>query len=252
MQLEVIDQKDFQHGRTRNYGASLGSAPIMAFLTQDAIPVNTHWATDILKMFAHFPKGVGLFGRNLPYPEHPFFVREEINNHFANLANLPLALSRRTDPEAWASGDNGWRQVLHFYSDNNSAIRRDIWKEIPYPEVDYGEDQVWANQIIEAGHTKLYAPTAMVYHSHNYGPEETYDRAKIEAAFFYEHFGCEIVKTVQHELDQDIAREIRNFEDWARVKNADTALIELRKKAIAEAYRGRRDGLAEAKATKIS
>lgn len=244
--LDVIDQKDFQHGRTRNYGASLGDAPVVAFLTQDAQPANPHWATDILKMFAHFPEAAGLFGRHLPYPEHPLYVREEILTHFENLKKWPLELSRETDPEKWARGDQGWRQVLHFYSDNNSAMRRTIWNDIPYPEVDYGEDQVWARDIIEAGHTKLYAPTAMVYHSHDYDPAATYKRAFTEGAFFFEHFGYELGKGSASDVKGRIARETRNFELWARRNNVDEAEIAMRKENIAEKYRGWRDGRAAA------
>jgi hypothetical protein len=33
------------------------------------------------------------------------------------------------------------------YSDNNSAMARAVWQEIPYPEVEWGEDQVWAFEI---------------------------------------------------------------------------------------------------------
>lgn len=244
--LERIDQKDFQHGRTRNFGASLGRAPFMAFLTQDAQPCHPHWATDILKMFDHFPDGAGLFGRHLPYADHPLYVRHEIQTHFEQFNALPLALSRDTDPEKWASGDQGWRQVLHFYSDNNSAMRRAIWNEIPYPEVDYGEDQVWARDIIEAGHTKLYAPTAAVYHSHDYTPEQTYARAKIEGAFFYTHFGYVLDEGSPDEVSERIAHETLHFELWARRHGVDSAEISMRKDNIAEKYRGWRDGRTKA------
>lgn len=40
---------------------------------------------------------------------------------------------------------------MHFYSDNNSAMARSVWKEIPYPEVDWGEDAVWAWGALQAG-----------------------------------------------------------------------------------------------------
>ena len=78
----------------------------------------------------------------------------------------------------------GWRQVLHFYSDNNSCLRRSVWGAIPYPVIEYGEDQVWADQIIKAGYKKAYAVNAVVYHSHDYDEAETLERSRIEAGFF--------------------------------------------------------------------
>lgn len=238
----VIDQKDFQHGRTRNDGAALGKAPIVSFLTQDAIPTNGSWGADIVKMFNHMPDAAGLFGRHKPYPDHPEYVRNEITNHFANMLKHPLALSKYTDPEKWASGDRGWRQLLHFYSDNNSAMRRDIWKDIPYAEVDYGEDQVWARDIVEAGYTKLYSPTACVYHSHDYDPKETYKRSKIEGAFFYEHFGYELSNGTDEEIAKRVKNEQMHFKLWAKTRNTDATEVEMRLKNIAEKYRGWKDG----------
>ena len=244
--LTVIDQKDFQHGRTRNEAAAGGTAPFIAFLTQDATPATETWAHDILAMMEHYPDAAGLFGRHLPYPDHPEYVRDEITQHFKGMLNLPLALSRDTDPERWQSGDIGWRQVLHFYSDNNSALRRSIWEKIPYPEIDYGEDQLWARTIIEAGYTKLYAPTATVYHSHDYTPEETYKRARTEADFFYTYFGYELGKGTEKEIAGRVAAEQRNFILWCSRRDLPEEEIENRKREIAEKHRGWKDGMEQA------
>jgi glycosyltransferase involved in cell wall biosynthesis/GT2 family glycosyltransferase len=245
--LTVIDQKDFQHGRTRNFGASLGKAPFIGFITQDAMPATQDWATDIVKMMRAVPEAAGLFGRHIAYPDHPAFVREEIETHFKNMKDKPLVLSKHTDPERWASGDVGWRQFLHFYSDNNSAMRRDVWNEIPYPEVDYGEDQVWARDIIEAGYSKIYSPTATVYHSHDYNPSETYKRSKTEGAFFYEFFGYELGKGSDEKIAKQVSREQANVEFWGRRRGITDDEIDMRKDNIAEKYRGWRDGRAKAR-----
>ena len=47
--------------------------------------------------------------------------------------------------------------------------------------------------IIQAGYTKLYCPTATVYHSHDYTPAETYKRSRIEGDFFRREFGYRLV-----------------------------------------------------------
>jgi glycosyltransferase involved in cell wall biosynthesis len=242
----VIDQKTFQHGRTRNEAAALGKAPIIAFLTQDAMPTNAGWGPDIIKMFNHVPGAAGLIGRHEPYPHHPEYVREEITRHFANMLKHPLVLSKDTDPERWESGDLGWRQFLHFYSDNNSAMRRSVWKDIPYPEVDYGEDQVWARDIIEAGYSKLYAPSACVYHSHDYDPAETYKRSKTEGAFFYRYFGYELGKGSEEDIAKRVKGEQMHFKAWAKKRNTPQHEVEMRLQNIVEKHRGWRDGRLEA------
>lgn len=245
--LMEIDQKEFQHGRTRNVAAAAGTAPIIAFLTQDAIPASNTWAHDICAMFKHVPHAAGLFGRHIPYPHHPEWVRGEIISHFEGMVKYPIMLSKDTDERRWSSGDLSWRQLLHYYSDNNSAMRRDVWNLIPYPEINYGEDQVWARQLIEAGYTKLYAPSACVYHSHNYGTDETYDRSKTEASFFFEHFGYELGGVTDAELLARVSQDRSSFLAWAANKSIDEAEIQLHISNIDAKQRGLRDGLRAAK-----
>jgi hypothetical protein len=86
-----------------------------------------------------------------------------------------------------------WQQFLHFFSDNNSCIRKKIFERIPFRIVKYGEDQLWASDIIRAGYEKVYVPTAIVKHSHEYTPEQVYERSIIDADFFKYHWGYEII-----------------------------------------------------------
>lgn len=243
--LTVIPKADFQHGRTRNDGAALGRAPLIAFLTQDALPAGPDWAGDIVTMFGHYPRAAGLFGRHIAWPQHSKFVRDEIAAVFKNLLVHPLALSKDTDAEKWFSRDQGWRKLLHFYSDNNSAMRREVWWDIPYPEIPYGEDQVWAKRIIEAGFQKLYAPTAAVFHSHDYSPEETFARSRTEAGFFFTHFGYRLGDGTETQLEARISREQEAVRRLAVTEGVEPAALERRLAVIAAKHRGWRAGLAE-------
>ena len=85
--------------------------------------------------------------------------------------------------------DRGYRQWLYFFSDNNALIRRSVWEKIPYPEVDFAEDQAWARLIIEAGYRKAYAHHAVVAHSHNYGLLERLQRSFDEGYALQRLFG---------------------------------------------------------------
>jgi hypothetical protein len=95
-----------------------------------------------------------------------------------------------TNPERWNDPEDvGWRRFMHFFSDNNSCLRRSVWEKHPYPEIEFGEDQAWADLIIKAGYSKVYAPTACVYHSHEFTLEQTAERKEIEREFFRSYFG---------------------------------------------------------------
>ena len=76
-------------------------------------------------------------------------------------------------------------------------MRRSIWEKVPYPDVDFAEDQVWAQQIIDEGYAKAYAPTAAVYHSHDFGLWEKLQRSFDEARCFNIQFGYRMCPTIK-------------------------------------------------------
>ena len=94
-----------------------------------------------------------------------------------------------TDRQAVIDDDEGWRKILHFYSDNNSCLRKSVWRSLPLPCVPYGEDQLWADMVIRNGYEKLYVRDAVVKHSHDYDTNDTFERAATEAEFFSSCFG---------------------------------------------------------------
>ena len=204
--VHQIDQQDFQHGYTRNQGIAWSDAEFVAFLTQDAIPADKDWLVNLVSAMENEPKAAGCFGRHIAHDDAPLLIKQELDHYFSSLDQFPRRLSIHTDPEAIKQSDRRWRQVLHFYSDNNSCLRKSIWEDIPLPCVPFGEDQLWAETIIRRGYSKIYANNAIVKHSHNYTPKETYNRARIEAGFYAACFGHTIHATRIH-MDHAISRE---------------------------------------------
>ena len=215
LRIKQIPQGEFQHGRTRNLCASLARSEFVAFLTQDALPTNEFWLYNIVTVLEHFPQAAGAFGRHVAWPDASSFIKRELSEHFAGLSRHPLLLSRDTQPELWRSGDQDWRQVLHYFSDNNSCLRRAAWQRVPFPEVAYGEDQVWADAIIRLGHAKLYVPSAAVHHSHTFTPDQAFARAETEAFFFASVFGYQSYDETRG-FDEQLETMQRSDRSWAR------------------------------------
>ncbi|UTW56267.1 glycosyltransferase [Kordiimonas sp. SCSIO 12610] len=212
--LHSIDKKDFNHGDTRNLGAEMTTGDYIAFLTHDACPADKRWLYNLVSAIEHFPDAAGAFGKHYAYDDASLFTKRDLNAHFDMLNNQPLCLTKDTDREAYEENPQ-WRQLLHFYSDNNSCMRREIWEKIPYRRVKFGEDQLWADDIIKAGLGKVYAPQAIVYHSHDYEPEENYERNMTESAFFKHFFGYELIKD-----EETLAKTLKDVNDhdaeWGR------------------------------------
>jgi len=189
IRLYQIRQAEFQHGKTRNMAAEMARGEYVAFLTQDALPTDGFWLYNLVSCLEHFPNAAGAFGRHIAHAGADRFTCRDLLAHFKMFHDLPISVSKTLDHEKWASKDRAWQQILHFYSNNNSCLRRAVWERFPYPELEFGEDQAWAWKIIEAGYEKLYACHATVAHSHNYSVKETEARAFVEATFFYHEFG---------------------------------------------------------------
>jgi glycosyltransferase involved in cell wall biosynthesis len=213
-----VEQKSFGHGRTRNMCMDLARGEFGLFLTQDSFPTDENWLYNMVSCVERYSEAAGGFGRHVACPEATPFVKRDISDHFRGLEEFPVALSRETEKERWQSEDPAWRQILHFFSDNNSCLRRSVWMDVPFPDCEYGEDQLWANSIIELGYQKIYVPSAAVFHSHNYNEDEIRQRASIEAIFFEEQFGYESYnRSVSYETQ--IEQLNRADRQWAKLNN---------------------------------
>ena len=193
--LYEIPNDQFGHGRTRNLGVDLSRGEYVAFLTQDALPASCYWLMNLVRTLEKEPDCAGAFGKHIAYPEHSSFIKNDMIRHFDQwLGNGPAILYKSTDEEKFLK-DQGWRQRCHAYSNNNSCLRKAAWSEIPFQDVVYGEDQLWALDILEAGYGKVYVHDAEVYHSHDYTFRETLNRSITEAHYFKKHFGQDLCES---------------------------------------------------------
>lgn len=186
VRLIEIPSSEFGHGKTRNFAIKNSCGEFIAMITQDALPINNDWLLRLVLAAEQDAKIAGVFGRHIAHSDASFFTRKELEQHFLGFLAQPVV--RLEDLNRYKI-DQGYRQFLYFFSDNNALIRRAVWESIPYPEVDFAEDQAWARLIIEAGYSKAYAHEAVVAHSHNYGLIERLQRSFDESYALQRIFG---------------------------------------------------------------
>ena len=164
VRLHEIPNSEFGHGKTRNLAAQLARGRIVAYLTQDALPSTAGWLTALVAPLD--PGGadaVAVFGKQEPRPGCFPLQKYEIQAVFARFGE-ELALFQRTERVPTSSE----MDLLAFYSDVNSAARRDFLLDvIPYRDLSYSEDMAFARDLIEAGYRKAYSPDASVEHSND-------------------------------------------------------------------------------------
>ncbi|MCC4801061.1 rhamnosyltransferase WsaF family glycosyltransferase [Enterovibrio norvegicus] len=187
-----IEKSDFNHGATRNLGVELSKGDFVAFITQDAIPLNNKWLYNLVSAVERDPMAAGAFGRHVAHDNADPFTKFEIYSHFSSLSNYPLSLNREIK-KPYELSEEQWSGILRYYSDNNSCLRKSAWSLVPYKPVKYGEDQIWGGDVIKQGFVKVYAIDAVVKHSHDYDFIETFDRAEIDGDYFKFFFDTNLV-----------------------------------------------------------
>lgn len=183
-----IKPEDFGHGKTRNFGIEQTNSEFCVMITQDAKPANDQWLINLIQPMLDDREVAGVFGRHIAYDHADIYTKYALEGHFHNLSHFPKVSKYENEERYNDKEDLPWRQMLHFFSDNSSALRRSVWEKHPYQDVDFAEDQIWAREIIEQGYKKAYAHESIVYHSHDYNSFESFRRSFDEAKAFRQYF----------------------------------------------------------------
>lgn len=175
-----IPRESFSHGGTRNLLMSEAQGEHVAFLTQDSVPATEDWLAVLLEAFTLAPN-VGLaFGRYRPRPEASLSVRRELSTWFNSFG----AGGARIDvlqPGQESAPARSFRGHLGFFTDANGMVARRAWEKVPFRQVPYAEDHLLAQDMLRAGFAKVYAPDAVVIHSHEYSAGQWMRRSFDEA-----------------------------------------------------------------------
>ena len=166
---KTIAKSEFSHGRTRQAAAEDARGRVIAYLTQDAVPANNLWLTNlvspILEGYAD-----AVVGKQIPRPDAPPILKYDICDTFAQLgSDVGVTVFKQTSTPLTQQEQD----VSAFFSDVNSAIRRDILlTTVPFRDIPYAEDQMMGRDILAHGFTKAYAPRGAVIHTNDIAANE--------------------------------------------------------------------------------
>lgn len=172
--VEIIKQKDFGHGKTRQYALENVDTEYVVYMTQDSLLYDECSIENIVKMLKSDDDLGAVYGRQLPYPTTGAL------GSFARLFNYP-DISRINNFED--------RKRLGikaaFSSDSYCAYRKSLVQEIGgFPlHVNFSEDAYVAGKLLKEGYKTGYCAEAKVYHAHDYNLKEEFNRYKSIGAF---------------------------------------------------------------------
>ncbi|MDY2591070.1 MAG: glycosyltransferase [Agathobacter sp.] len=172
-----INRAEFDHGGTRNLGWRSAKGEIICFMTQDALPVDDLYLTNLIQGFEDNDV-VMISGRQVPKSDANYVER------LTRAFNYPAISIVRSQKDIESMGIKAY-----FFSDVCAAYRRSFLEEtggFDSPIIS-NEDMLLAAKALQAGYRVRYEAKAEVYHSHNFSLRYQYCR-NFDVAVFMEMY----------------------------------------------------------------
>lgn len=163
-----IPEGAYVPGRVLNLGMAESNGEVTAFLNADCTPTHSDWLARLIEPMKH-NQVAATFGRQDPRPDCPALLVKDTVMTYGDGVN-----------------QSHWR---HCFSMAASAIRRQVWKEMPFDEsLGYSEDIDWTWRARKQGHLVRYVANAAALHSNSYGLaghwRRQYGEGRAEAVIF--------------------------------------------------------------------
>lgn len=184
VRLYAIPAAEYDHGLTRNFGVRHCKGDYVVMTVQDAKATDNLWLQKLMDGFSAAENVAGVCGQQV-VPHHrdknpvDWFRPDAapVTDVFTFTQDEYNALSSEQKKNAC-----GWDNVTAMY-------KKAVLEKLPFQKIPYGEDAVWADEVLENGYTLVYNTAARVYHYHHEDPEFMFRRALTVMYFRYRHFG---------------------------------------------------------------
>ena len=158
-EIHRLSREEFDHGSTRNEGASFARSDYILFMTQDAVPEDEFLIERLMSAFSAHEKIAASYARQLPNTDCPAIER------FTRAFNYPekSRIQRKEDIETL-----GIRTF--FCSDVCAMYDRQVFLRLGgfIPKAIFNEDMIFAAGAVLEGYGIAYTAEACVFHSHHY------------------------------------------------------------------------------------
>jgi rhamnosyltransferase len=161
--LVTIAPDSFDHGMTRNLGIENSRGSLIVLLVQDAMPASETWLAELIAPFID-ENVAGTFARQVPRPEASAITR---HYHHGWVAASETPRDLAIDAAEFSHLHPMERYLRCTFDNVCSCIRRSVWQRHRFRPTSIAEDLEWAREVLLAGHRLVYAPKAVVMHSHD-------------------------------------------------------------------------------------
>lgn len=183
-----IEERDFNHGLTRNYGISKTQGEYVILMTADAVPYSDTWMESLVTNLARDERIAGAYSRQVPHRDSSVLTQIRVNRFFTSFGERRE--SQIADVGAYDKLTPKNKHRFCNFDNVSSCIRKSVWREFPFPKTDFAEDLEWSKSVLEAGYKIVYEPDSIVCHSHDYSPRDWYRKNMLNYRKLYSLFGA--------------------------------------------------------------
>ncbi len=166
VEIHHLSKLEFDHGRTRNKAAEYSSAIYILFMTQDALPLDSHLISELLSPMKNPEVAVSYARQVASDTASPI---EKYNRIF----NYPEEDRLQNSGTLYETGIK-----TYFCSDVCACYRKKDFEEqggFISPAI-FNEDMIFAAEAVKRGKSIYYASKALVQHSHDYTASQQFHR----------------------------------------------------------------------------
>jgi len=176
VKLINIPPEDFNHGTTRNLGASHAGGEFIIFLSDDAIPANYNLFYDLCKELYENPQCGCISARQIPRSDADLLHKCSISNHYKFLKHYSIEVK----PNSFDNLSLEQKRSVAQIDDVCSCYRKNVFSKYQYTNSKFAEDLEMGIRLVKDAYKILLLDTGGVIHSHNRDAEYWMKRSFIE------------------------------------------------------------------------
>ena len=155
-----IEPTTFSHGSTRNLAINFANGEILVFTVQDAIPLDNYVLAKLISRFDN--RNVVAVTGNQIIPQNCKYNPLEWKSCGKNfyLKKIDISNFKHLSPKE--------KYQLSYWDNVLAAYRKEALTELPFENVIFGEDMIWAYNALKKGWQLGYDKNSCVIHYHHY------------------------------------------------------------------------------------
>lgn len=190
VKLIYISPEEFNHGTTRNLGASKAEGDFVLFQTDDAIPANKNLYYELCKELDENPQCGCVSPKQIPRSDADLISKYIISNHIKFIKKH----STKIKPNSFDNLSNEQKRAVSQIDDVCACYRKTVFSKYQYSHIQFGEDIELGVRLVKDGFEISNLFTNGVIHSHNRDALYWLKRGFTERRILNQLFGTEFSK----------------------------------------------------------